>query len=234
MSYFLYLFGFLPSLIWLLFYLRKDAHPESNKMILKIFFLVVVAAFCAIVLEKGFAWGLARFNDSIWKSIVAIFIGGALVEEALKFAVVRLGVFNNSELDEPLDFMLYMIISALGFASLENILVLSSYHPMLDATTAVQTMLWRFVSATFLHALCSAMVGYFLILSFCHCQKNKGVIVIGLIMAAALHGLYNFSIMKVDGLEKFLLPIIILIGLAIFISFIFKKVKNLKGICSLR
>jgi len=54
MAYFLYLFGFLPSIIWLSFYLRKDAHPESNRMVLKIFLYGMLAALVAIVLEKAF------------------------------------------------------------------------------------------------------------------------------------------------------------------------------------
>ncbi len=46
MNYPIYIFfGLAPSFIWLLFFLRKDAHPESNPMILKIFFYGMLAAF---------------------------------------------------------------------------------------------------------------------------------------------------------------------------------------------
>ena len=55
MLYFLYLvFGVLPSIIWLLFFLREDAHPESNRMILKVFFYGIIAAFIAVIFEFGF------------------------------------------------------------------------------------------------------------------------------------------------------------------------------------
>jgi len=46
-----------------------------------------------------------------------------------------------------------------------------------------------------------------------------------------LHGLYDFSIMKVEGSFKFMIPITILMGLIIFITIGFQKVKKLKSIC---
>jgi len=126
MIYLLYFFGFLPSIIWLLFYLQKDVHPESNKQILKVFFYGIIAGFCAILVE-------AMFKEVLLpKSILYIFIGGAFVEEYLKYLVIKFEILKNSELDEPFDIMLYMIISALGFAALENILILIGYHPFLE------------------------------------------------------------------------------------------------------
>lgn len=226
MIYFLYLFGFLPSIIWLIFYLRKDAHPESNRMILKIFFFGVLAAFFAIFLEKGFQKIIANF-------LLVIFLGGAFIEEYLKYLVVRFGVFKNSELDEPPDLLLYMIISALGFAALENILVLSNYHPILTAGKALEVMGWRFISATFLHALCSGVLGYFLVLSFYYIKQRKRIFLAGLLLVTILHGLYNWSIMRVEGLGKFILPLIILMVLAWFVSYSFKKLKRLKSICKI-
>lgn len=227
MIYFLYLFGFLPSIVWLFFYLRKDSHPESNRMILKIFFFGILVAFFAIVLEKIFQKTTGLKPDSI----IVIFLGGALIEEYLKYLVVRVGVFSNPELDEPPDLLIYMIISALGFAALENILVLSNYHPILTPGQALGIMGWRFVSATFLHALCSGILGYFLALSLFHIKKRKTFFFLGLVVVTTLHGLYNWSIMKIEGLEKFILPVVILIILAWFVSFSFKKLKRLKGIC---
>jgi len=232
MTYLLYLFGFLPSIIWLIFYLRKDAHPESNKMILKIFFLGMLGAILAIFLEKGFqkASFLLTASPNV-DSILVLFLGGALIEEYIKYLVVRVGVFGTSELDEPPDLLLYMIISALGFASLENILVLTNYHPILNVAKVLEVVTYRFVSATFLHALCSGILGYFLAVSLLYPKKRIKMFFIGLGAATFLHGLYNCSIMKVGGMLKFVLPLLILIGLSSFVSFEFRKLKRLKGIC---
>ncbi|MDI6883117.1 MAG: PrsW family intramembrane metalloprotease [Patescibacteria group bacterium] len=234
MVYFLYLFGFLPGIIWLLFYLRKDAHPESNKMILKIFFFGVLAALLAFFLEKGFNSLISSLKEQkTLSTILVIFLGGAAIEEYLKYLVVKIGVFKNPELDEPPDLVLYLIISALGFASLENILVLSNYHPILTPTKALEVMGWRFVSATFLHALCSGTLGYFLALSFLNLKKRKKFFLLGLLTATSLHGFYNWSIIKIADLRKFILPIIILIIFSLFVSFSFKKLKRLKSVCKI-
>jgi len=126
MTYPFYIFfGLAPSIIWLLFYLRKDAHPESNRMIIKIFFFGLLSALPAVFLEVGIFQEFNRLAlPSIFITILNVFIGVALVEEVLKYLVVRGKVVKSPELDEPLDLMLYMIIAALGFAALENILIL--------------------------------------------------------------------------------------------------------------
>jgi len=224
MIYLLYLFGFLPSIIWLLFYLRKDVHPESNQVVLKVFFYGMLIAFAAIFLEIGFK----KISSNL---LLYVFIGGALIEECLKYSVVRFKVLRSSELDEPIDIMLYMIIAGLGFAALENILILINYHPFLELPKTLEIITLRFLTATFLHALCSGIVGYFLAISFFNIKNQKKLLLMGLGIAIILHGLYNLSIIKIDGWEKFILPAIILIGAALFVSLGFKKLKRLKSIC---
>lgn len=169
MAYFLYLLGFAPSLIWLIFYLKKDAHPEPNKMILKVFFFGMFAGLLAIVLEKSFSFliSISFLKDQkLLISILFIFLTGALLEEYLKYLVIRFKVLKSPELDEPFDIFLYMIISALGFAALENILVLSNYHVFLTPEKATILMILRFISTTFLHTLCSGLLGIFIYFSF--------------------------------------------------------------------
>ena len=86
MTYFLYLLGFAPSIVWLVFYLRKDAHPESNRMILKVFFWGMMSALAAIILEKSFSFLIANSflkNQIFLTSILTIFAGVALIEEYL-------------------------------------------------------------------------------------------------------------------------------------------------------
>jgi len=227
MLYLLYLLGFLPSIIWLLFYLRKDVHPESNQAILKVFFYGMLIAFAAIFLEIGFK----KISSNL---LLYLFVGGALVEEYLKYLVVKLEVLRSSELDEPIDIMLYMIIAGLGFAALENILILINEHPFLELPKTLEISTLRFLTATFLHALCSGIVGYFLAISFFNLKKQKKFLLMGLGIAIALHGSYNLSIIKIDDWKKFISPVIILIiliGAAWFVSLGFKKLKRLKSIC---
>jgi RsiW-degrading membrane proteinase PrsW (M82 family) len=234
--------GTLPSIIWLLYFLRKDVHPESNRMVIKIFLFGVIAAPIAALIEMGFfKMALIMGMDStavsgqsyIWFFILYNFLGIALVEEFIKYSVVRLKVLGSPEFDEPTDAMLYMIIAALGFAAIENVL----YLLPLPFFEMLKTNMSRFLLAIFLHALCSGLLGYFLALALMKTEKRKIFIISGLIISTILHGLYNISIITTDatGNSYFtIIPIAIIIGLAFFVSIGFKKLKRLESICKIK
>lgn len=231
-------FGTTVSITWLLQFLRKDKLAEPAKMILKIFFWGMVITIPVFAME----FGAAHLIDAIklphfWTSLLYWFLAIAFVEELFKYLLVRGKVLRNHAFDEPVDAMIYMIVGALGFAALENILYLLppaervfSLNELIARTVIIS--FFRFVGATFLHALCSALVGYFLALSL---RKNKrtGLTVLGLSIAILLHGLYNFSIMEIETSLRFIIPIIILLALALFVTLAFRKLKKMKSICIL-
>ncbi len=239
MSYLSYLsyiiFGLLPSVIWLLFYLRKDHHPESNKMVLKIFLYGGLSAGLATVAEIGLLRSIkAASLPNMAAAIVNAWLAVALIEELLKYLVVRLAVLRNGEFDEPIDAALYMIISALGFAAIENIIILFASTPKFYLLETFSFSIFRFVSATFLHALCSGMVGYFLAMSLRRGKKRFPLLFLGLAMAILLHGAYNFSIISIEGSKRFIIPIVIIVALALFLSQGLKKLKRLKSVCLIK
>ncbi len=235
MSYpFYIIFGIIPSFIWLLFYLRRDVHPESSQMVLKIFFCGMFAAVPAILFEMAIFGGVEKLNITpLLMSFLNIFIGVALVEELLKYLVVRQRVLNHPELDEPIDVVLYMIIAALGFAASENILILFSLGPGFLFKEVFSISLLRFLGATFLHALTSGILGYFLALSFFETKSRGKFLFLGTGVAVFLHGLYNFSIIEIEGKLAILIPVFILISSAIFLTFAFKRLKKLKSVCKI-
>ncbi len=239
MSYPLYIFfGLAPSIVWLLFYLRKDVHPEPNSEVIKIFFYGMLAPLPAVFLEKGILETtsnppFSNFFPPFLITVFNIFIGIALIEEVLKYLVVRGKVLKSSEFDEPTDAILYMIIAALGFAALENILILFRFGPVFLLKEAFSISIFRFLGATFLHALCSGTVGALLALSFFETKSRPKFIAMGLGFACLLHGLYNFSIMEMEGSLRFLIPIIILITLSLFVSLSFKRLKKMKSTCKI-
>jgi len=221
-------FGLTPSLAWLLFYLRKDVHPESNVMVFKIFGLGALAAFPTAIIELGVLTQLELLSlPPLFYLGILCLAGVALPEEMMKYAVVRTRVLRSAEFDEPVDVMLYMIIAALGFAALENVLLLFPLNQVWEFFTVS----WiRLLGATFLHALCAGVVGYFLALSFFKTKGGLKLTLLGITLAVILHGLYDFFIMM-EGVVRWLGPVIILTALAIFVSFGFREIKKLKSIC---
>lgn len=234
MTYPLYIaFGILPSIIWLLFYLRKDSHPESNRMILKIFIYGMLSALPAILLEFGFFEMTKGLQSVFLASILNIFIGVALVEEFLKFLVVKEKALTHKECDEPLDIMLYMVVAGLGFAAVENILILFGLGSVIPIQKTLAVILIRFLGATFLHTLSSAYLGFFLALSRGALQKNRiFLFLLGLGGATLLHGFYNFFIIELEnqGVAALLVPFLILLSLFVFMTWGFKKLKTIQKI----
>ena len=225
LSYTLYIvFGILPSLIWLNFYLRRDVGPEPKLMILKIFCYGMLATIPAIFLETAIFGEFSKLNfSSSVIFILNIFLGVALVEESLKFLAVKFGVLKNPEFDEPVDAMIYMITAALGFAAVENVLILLNLKPLSEI---FGVSLFRFLGATFLHTLSSGICGFFIGLSFFNTKGRGKLVSLGLVLAILLHGFYNFYIMNGEGSLKLLIPFLLLLISAIFVSFGFKKLKN--------
>lgn len=255
MSYLLYiLLGIAPSIIWLSFYLRKDVHPEPKKLILKVFVLGMLAAILAAFIEnlifKGFYYIPLPFPIL---EIIYIFLGVALIEELLKYqavdkkyVILKNGIIQDTECDEPTDLMIYMIVAALGFAALENILIFSLKNlPVLEIFLVASL---RFIGATFLHALCSGAFGFFIALSFLQRKKRICFLTAGITIATLLHGIFNYSIIRIERsimiengqmvivnfnsfLGSFFCLIAVLLGLSIFVAWAFKKLRNAKSIC---
>lgn len=194
----------------------------------------MLIAIPTVLIEIGILGDVEKLIISPFSlSILKIFVAVALIEEFLKYLVVREKVVRHHEFDEPLDTMLYMIIAALGFAASENILILFSLAPVSLFQDAISISIFRFIGATLLHALCSGAFGYFLAWSFYEPKNKIKFSIAGLSIATLLHGLYNFSIMNMSNLFKFFVPLVILIGLTIFVSLGFNKLKKIKSVCKI-
>lgn len=229
------IFGIAPSIVWLLFYLRKDAHPESHWMVIRIFFFGMIISLPVLLVEIAFFKTISKIPiPSAIALILNIFIGISLTEELFKYLVVKYGVLSHSELDEPIDVMLYMIIAALGFAASENILLFLNAHPLIKLPEVLSLLTIRFVGATFLHALCSGIIGFFLAFSFFEIKSQRRFFTLGMGIAVLLHGLYDFSIITMGENIRLVIPIIILTSLAIFVSLGFKTLQRIESVCKVK
>lgn len=213
----------IPSIVWLLFYLRKDSHPEPNWMILTIFLFGAISILPAV--------GLERIADCLFHNAVVILIAGAFIEEIMKYAATRFGTWKKPDLDEPVDFMLYMIIAGLGFAALENLFFLLD-PALVTPLHLAEVSITRFLGATFIHALASGTWGYFIALNYFkgpkESSKKRLYFWVGLLLAGALHSAYNLSIIIASRQESFALALSLIVPLIlIFINIAsFRKLKK--------
>lgn len=230
------IFGVLPSLVWLGYYLLKDSHPEPKKTLLRIFLWGGVMTIPVLFLQLALTQVLDQFEiGGFTRIIIHGFLVIALVEEFFKFAVVKLKVLNSPDLDEPLDVMLYMIVSALGFAAFENMLYLfGARNSLLSFDQLIQGAIFlsfiRFIGATFVHTLCSGVVGYFLALEVASPRRKFFYAECGLITATMLHGIYNLAIMNLKNYDALIMLFIILLTFGFLTLVAFNNLSKMKSV----
>jgi RsiW-degrading membrane proteinase PrsW (M82 family) len=149
------------------------------------------------------------------------------VEEIMKYLAVLAIVYRTNYADEPLDWPIYLITAALGFAALENALFL--IKPLLagENTVGLLTGQLRFLGSTLLHAVSSGILGVMLGISL-HLDrfKRKCHIIAGLVLAIALHSIFNFFIIRNNG-NDFLKVFGFLWVVTIIVMLLFEKVRRM-------
>ncbi|MFN7088456.1 MAG: PrsW family intramembrane metalloprotease [Candidatus Paceibacteria bacterium] len=221
--------AFLPSLTWLLFYLREDPHPEPPRWLWLAFFIGTGAAPLSFYVEKwllSFTALILQLSQAlITESVLFMLFGIALVEELAKFLGARVLLFRNPVFDEPVDAMIYLITIALGFAAFENILVLNT-APAHQISSIFQTLTLRFIGANFLHTLSSGLIGYHWARGIVERNILKRL-VLGISLATLLHAAFNLLIIKL-GPAYFLSTIVLLFIAGLFVLRDFELLKQLK------
>ncbi len=211
--------GVVPAIFWLWFWLKEDAEePEPIGLIIISFIMGGLLVFLAVWLEK---YSLNFVKNSTTQTIV-----WAAIEELLKLAGVSIIIFRNSNLDRPIDFPMYFIATALGFAAFENFLYLLNPFNTSGAIVGMLTGNLRFLGSTLLHAISSAMIGSAIGLSFYLKQYRAIYLFSGIICAVMLHSVFNFFIMKGSG-ENFLSVFGFLWVVTIINILIFEKLKRM-------
>lgn len=210
--------GLLPSFIWLLYYLRKDFHPEPMRIIVKLFAIGFLITILAAIIELY----SQHFLKGIVKNIIIIIIGGAFIEEFLKYGVARQAIARNKkEFNEPTDAMIYLIVVALGFAASENIIIfLNSSFNGESINQIITITILRFWGATLLHTLSSGIIGYYLAQKYFYNKKYQ--LIQGFIFAIILHTVFNYFVINTQNIKYieykyfFLSLIIILLCAGLF------------------
>ena len=211
--------GFLPALLWLIFWLKEDEAPEPKRLLLVAFFGGVIAIPTALVLELLWNGALKTWATSPAGSL-ALIAGFAFIEEYTKYFFCYSLIFWRKEYDEPADAIIYMITTALGFAALENTLYLiTPFHSALIHGVATSDL--RFLGPTLLHALSSGFLGYFIAQAFWRSHFRKEIALgIGLFFSTALHTLFNIFILQTGGTTiEPALVLLVIAGLGILFSF---------------
>ena len=177
-----------PGLFWLWFFLRKDAYgPAPRQLIAATFVLGCVATIPAAIIEYV-VLGESFLEESAGLGGLAagmLLIVGP-VEEACKFAVVRLKAYRSSYFDEPVDGLVYAASASLGFASVENLIYVLELGP--------EVMILRAPVSTVAHLVFGSIWGYALGLHQQSGYRRHVLVGTCLALGACTHAIFNMLV----------------------------------------
>ena len=210
---FIYLATILPPILLGIIIWKSDKFPEPGKFLIASFLLGVsiilpldlfimitqdhIAPMLGLDLDALKAW-----NEGAWKEEGVVvpaaertfmsFFRAAFLEEGLKFALLLFFCVRLSDLNEPMDAIVYGAALGLGYAAIENV----GYLNYADLGTA-----WSFAMVKIryipliMHLGFGVIMGWLLSLNLFEERssfKRRIMLILALALPVVLHGSYNY------------------------------------------
>ena len=177
------LVSLVPTLLLVGFVLysdRKSKEPSKNIIICLLSGILTIAL--AGYLEELV---MPYFSNSVILTYV-----WALIEEASKMAIFFLFIFDNKYYDDIYDGVVYMMLIALSFAGLENIMYAFSESTV---SNSISLALMRDFTTIPLHVICGIIIGYFVSLGNFSKDKTKRHVnfFLAILFSTLIHGTFN-------------------------------------------
>ena len=186
------LYGLIAALailmIWLVYLITLDLFQKERFPYILICLLLGMASpnivfFINDVL--GF-WIHPHVNGQLIHDLVYTIFGIGMPEELAKFLPVLVMLVFTREVDEPIDYLLYASLSALGFAFIENILYFQEFHGGIIHARALTAVVGHMIYA-------SIVVYGFVRIRYQKLKRNSILVFIQYFMLVSLaHGVYDF------------------------------------------
>jgi len=184
-------------------YVTDVTEAEPLDLLVATFLLSVLTATFAAVLNSV-AQGVLGFGASggFATSVVFFFLVVGPVEETVKLLAVRLYAYRDERFSAVVDGAVYGAVAGLGFAFIENALYITR---QVDGAVAEAEFGVALIGAgggiTAIRALAgpghviySAVAGYYLGLAKFNPDHRGPLVIKGLVLAAAIHALYNSTV----------------------------------------
>jgi len=169
--------------IGIFIYWKDKWEKEPLHWLLYAFLLGVLSVIPTLLLSF-----LAQFlgsepeSDMLFISLISCVLGIGLVEEFCKFIFVRWLIFPKKIFNEPFDGITYCVMSAMGFATLENIMYVTEH--------GVATGIMRAFLSVPAHATWGILLGF--ALGIKKMNPSVPILIPTLFLASLLHGLFDF------------------------------------------
>ena len=204
----------LPILFWSAYHYHKDRHlPEPVGRLALAFGLGLLSAAISKALYIALGWASLRYDALALAdgNTLGLFAYSMLaigpVEELAKLLPFLLLVLRFPEMDEPIDGIIYASFVALGYAAVENIMYLEYLTPV--------EAIARGFAGPVVHILFASIWGYTLGCAHLRGQSLLRGFASGFLIAAGLHGLYDFIVLQ-QSLNALPIAALLIVGMWIW------------------
>lgn len=185
----------LPILFWGAYHYHKDRYlPEPLSRLLLAFALGLLSAAVSRGLYVTLGWASLRYDALALAdgNTLGLFAYAMLaigpVEELAKMLPFLLLVLTFPEMDEPIDGIIYASFVALGYAAVENVLYLEYLTPAESVA--------RGFAGPVVHMLFASIWGFAIGCAHLRGESLLPAMAGGFLLAAGLHGLYDFIVLQ--------------------------------------
>tara|TARA_B100001057_G_scaffold193788_1_gene194613 strand:- start:1263 stop:2114 length:852 start_codon:yes stop_codon:yes gene_type:complete len=210
---FIYLATILPTILLGIAVWKSDRFPEPGKFLIASFLLGVSISlpldFLILLTEDHLARiigldleAIKIYQDGGWKEEDAVYPGGelafmhffraAFLEEGIKFALLIFFCVRLSDLNEPMDAIVYGAAIGLGYAAMENIPYLYTGDP---ETAWTMTIVKARYYPLIMHLGFGVLMGWLLSQNLFEERssfKRKVMLILSLAIPVLFHGSYNY------------------------------------------
>lgn len=218
----LLLLAILPSFFLGKYIYNMDiVEKEPKKLLTGLFFAGVGIIIPAVFLETLFSFGDESTNPLL--ILINCFLFVALIEEGLKWIVLKAITWKNENFTHIYDAIVYAVFVSLGFATLENIL----YCTQMGFVVAIVRAIFSVPG----HAFFGVFMGYYYgMAKQAETNKNNSLtkknLFLSFIVPVVLHGIFDFCLL-VNNIFAVLFYLVFVVLLYVFA---FKKIKQFSKI----
>lgn len=208
---------FMPALCWIGFFRFFDrAEPEPWKLMIKVFLFGILAAIISVFAEEYFLGFLYDgTTEEAFEAIDALmysnvptvtpfwvyltFFMAGPIEELVKFLLLKWAVYRKTAFNQIADGAIYGITLALGFTVIENAFYFFDMHSNMGNGDFVMGTVMRGLMTVLIHILSTGIAGLYLgRAKFSRKYKFRNVL-LGISVAALIHGIYNLLVLTSGG-----------------------------------
>lgn len=218
--------GFLGAafilVVWFIYLLKIHKFLiKKIKLALIVVVLGMLFAFVTSLLTdfNAYVIGFHRTYE-FFHDFVYCVVGIGMIEELVKIVPLILVITFSKKLKEPIDYLVFASISALGFAFIENLIYFED--------SGLRTMQGRALTATVTHMFDSSLVAYGIVIGKFAKKKNWGwYFFVFYLIASLVHGFYDFWLINdLAQTFSFITFIWLLISMVIWVSLINNCLNN--------